>query len=64
MCLSMFKHILSGSDVMFGIVLFVVLFVVSFFKTVPLLMLIGSGLLALTEVALLIIGHYDGRNKK
>lgn len=49
---------------MFGIVLFVVLFVVSFFKTVPLLMLIGSGLLALTEVTLLIIGHYDGRNKK
>lgn len=49
---------------MFGIILFVTLFIVSFFKEIPLFMLIGSGLLALTEVTLLLIGYYDGGNKK
>ena len=55
---SMKKH--KGSDNMVGILLFIALLVAYFITEVHPLMLIGAGILALLDIALIIIGHSGG----
>lgn len=48
---------------MIGILLFIVVFIASFVTKVPVMMIVGSAILALLDVALIIISHSGGGKK-
>lgn len=48
---------------MIGIILFIVVFITSFITKVSVMIIVGSAILALLDVALIIIGHSGGGKK-
>lgn len=48
---------------MSGIILFIIVFIACFITKVPVMIIIGSAILALLDVALIIISHSGGGKK-